>query len=395
MKLHIVGGFLGSGKTTAITNAAKLLMQQGNKVAVVTNDQGKYLVDTSFIGANDIPTAEVTNGCYCCNFNSLSDQLEFLERTVQPDCIFAESVGSCTDLVATVLKPLQLLKNDLFDELTFTVFVDSRLLMDHLLGKKMPFSDEISYIFAKQIEEADLLVINKIDLLQSEDLKVLRDLTNTHFDRKILINQNSLDSLNIQKWITTLDTLPIKRRDSLDIDYQIYGQGEADLAWLDEEVSIHTEDQSAWDCALRFIESMVDEIKQKMIAVGHLKFLLKGEEFSHKISFTTILDENWKNDLPSFVISDVQIMVNSRIETTPDMAREIVRKGIATISGQGVLIRESQEQAFQPGFPNPTHRITRKLPCCEECRCIKNLNGNQIEACLCESNADENCCCSF
>lgn len=395
MKLHIVGGFLGSGKTTAITNAAKLLMQQGNKVAVVTNDQGKYLVDTSFIGSNDIPTAEVTNGCFCCNFNSLSDQLEFLEQTVQPDCIFAESVGSCTDLVATVLKPLQLLKNDLFDELTFTVFVDSRLLMDHLLGKNMPFSDEISYIFAKQIEEADLLVINKIDLLQSEDSKVLRDLTNTHFDRKILINQNSLDSLNIQKWITTLDTLPIKRRDSLDIDYQIYGQGEADLAWLDEEISIHSEDQSAWDCALQFIESMVDEIKQKKIAVGHLKFLLKGEEFSHKISFTTILDENWKNDLPSLVISDVQIMVNSRIETTPDMTREIVRKGIATISGQGVLIRESQEHAFQPGFPNPTHRISQKLPCCGKCRCIKNLNNNQIEACLCKSNAVENCCCSF
>jgi len=394
MKLHIVGGFLGSGKTTAITNAAKLLMQQGKKVAVVTNDQGKYLVDTGFIGSNDIPTAEVTNGCFCCNFNNLSDQIDFLERTVQPDCIFAESVGSCTDLVATVLKPLQLLKNDLFDELTFTVFIDSRLLIDHFLGKKMPFSDAISYIFAKQIEEADLLVINKIDLLLSEDLKVLLGLTKTHFDRKILINQNSLNPVNIQKWITTLDTLPIKRRDSLDIDYQIYGQGEADLSWLDEEINIHTEDKSAWDCAVQFIESMVDEIKQKKIAVGHLKFLLKGEEFTHKISFTTILDENWKNDLPSLVISDVQIMVNSRIETTPDLAREIVRKGIVTISGQGVLIRESQEQAFQPGFPNPTHRITQKLQFCKECRCIKDLNNNQIEACLCESKADENCCCS-
>lgn len=395
MKLHIVGGFLGSGKTTAITNAAKLLMHQGEKVAVVTNDQGKYLVDTSFIGSNDIPTAEVTNGCFCCNFNNLTDQIDFLERTVQPDCIFAESVGSCTDLVATVLKPLQLLKNNLFDELTFTVFVDSRLLIDHLLGKKMPFSDEISYIFAKQIEEADLLVINKIDLLQSEDLEVLQGLTNTHFDRKIVISQNSLNPMNIQKWITTLDTLPIKLRDSLDIDYQIYGQGEADLAWLDEEVNIHTEDLSAWDCALKFIESIVDEIKQKKIAVGHLKFMLKGEEFSHKISFTTILDENWKKYLPSLIIKDVQIMVNSRIETTPEVALEIIRNGIITISGKVVLIRESQEQAFQPGFPNPTHRITPKLPCCEECRCIKDLNNNQIEACLCESKADENCCCSF
>ena len=156
---------MGSGKTTAITNASKLLILHGKKVAVVTNDQGKYLVDTSFVSSYDIPTAEVTNGCFCCNFNSLSDQVELLERTIKPDCIFAESVGSCTDLVATVLKPLQLLKKELFDELTFSVFVDCRLLLDHLQGKKLPFSDEISYIFTKQIEEADILVINKIDLL--------------------------------------------------------------------------------------------------------------------------------------------------------------------------------------------------------------------------------------
>lgn len=395
MKLHIVGGFLGSGKTTAITNASKLLMLHGKKVAVVTNDQGKYLVDTSFIGSNDIPTAEVTNGCFCCNFNSLSDQLELLEHTIHPDCIFAESVGSCTDLVATVLKPLQLLKKELFDELTFSVFVDSRLLLDYLLGKKLPFSDEIGYIFEKQIEEADLLIINKIDLLSAEDTEILLGLVNAQFDRKILICQSSLNFQHIQNWLTALENLPARRRDSLDIDYQIYGKGEADLAWLDEEINIHTADQSAWVRAIQFIESMVDQIKQKQIAIGHLKFLLKGETFSHKISFTTIPEENWKNKLHSLLISDVQLMVNSRIKTSPEVARAIVRRGVETISGSGVIVHESQEQAFQPGFPDPTHRISRKLPCCDECRCINGLNNIQIEACLCENKTEENCCCSF
>ena len=50
-RLHLVGGFLGSGKTTAIAAAAKLLMAQGLRVGVVTNDQGKYLVDTAFFAA--------------------------------------------------------------------------------------------------------------------------------------------------------------------------------------------------------------------------------------------------------------------------------------------------------------------------------------------------------
>ena len=170
MKLHIVGGFLGSGKTTAITNCSKLILQLDQKVAVVTNDQGKYLVDTSFMDSNEIPAEEVTNGCFCCNFNTLTEKLGDLENKFNPDIIFAESVGSCTDLVATVLKPLQLLKKELFDELTFSVFVDSRLLYDYLQDKKLPFSDAISYIFEKQLEEAEFLIVNKIDLMAFDDL---------------------------------------------------------------------------------------------------------------------------------------------------------------------------------------------------------------------------------
>ena len=51
MNLHLVGGFLGSGKTTAIISAARLLMASGKRVAIITNDQGKYLVDTAFFRA--------------------------------------------------------------------------------------------------------------------------------------------------------------------------------------------------------------------------------------------------------------------------------------------------------------------------------------------------------
>ena len=395
MRLNLVGGFLGSGKTTAITNGSKLLMQLGKKVAVITNDQGKYLVDTSFVGSNNIPTAEVTNGCFCCNFNSLTDQIEYLEHTVNPDILFAESVGSCTDLVATVLKPLQLLKKELFDELTFSVFVDCRLLLDYLLRKKLPFSDSITYIFEKQLEEAEFLIINKVDLIPVEDLIILQKLTNTVFRDKTLIFQNSLNPRNIQQWLTSLETPVIRRRVPLDIDYQVYGNGEADLAWLDEEINIQTDDLSAWNQAISLIDCMITEIGERDITIGHLKFLLNGEGFSHKISFTTIVDDNWKNRLLEVKCKDVKLMVNSRIETTPEIAREIVKIGVKAVSAPGVLLSESRMQAFQPGFPNPTHRITQKLPCCDDCNCVKNLVNSQIEICLCNCNQDESCCCSL
>jgi G3E family GTPase len=74
MKIYLVGGFLGSGKTTAIIQACRILMADGKKVGVITNDQGKYLVDTAFMKFNDIPTVEVTGGCFCCNYQDLNSQ---------------------------------------------------------------------------------------------------------------------------------------------------------------------------------------------------------------------------------------------------------------------------------------------------------------------------------
>ena len=65
MDLHLVGGFLGSGKTTAIIGAVRLLLARGKKVGVVTNDQGRFLVDTAFFKATQVPTAEVACGCFC------------------------------------------------------------------------------------------------------------------------------------------------------------------------------------------------------------------------------------------------------------------------------------------------------------------------------------------
>jgi G3E family GTPase len=411
MKLHIVGGFLGSGKTTAITNAAKMLMERGKKTGVITNDQGKYLVDTGFVDANHIPSEEVINGCFCCNFDSLSEKIEHLNQVAQPEYIFAESVGSCTDLVATVVKPLLIFKKNIFESLTFSIFVDARLLLSYLKGDKLLFSDDIIYIFGKQIEEADLLIVNKIDLVLETDLKDLKKLVDTKLSRKIILVQNSLDPQNIDNWLDTLENLPPRKRDSLEIDYQSYGKGEADLAWLDEEINFTSLKHEAGETAARFIENVVTEIQQKQIPVGHLKFLLFNGDQVQKISFTSIIEDDWKKALSPVSSNLIKLMVNARIETSPDTARSIIHNAITAVSNNGVTVSESNEVSFQPGFPTPTHRITKAMPCCDECVCIKKLlarNALRLEdgseaalseledeqfECLCDSGAGDGCCC--
>ena len=56
MRIHLLSGFLGSGKTTAIQHASTTLLKQGVKIGVITNDQGIKLVDGDFLKSLGIPT---------------------------------------------------------------------------------------------------------------------------------------------------------------------------------------------------------------------------------------------------------------------------------------------------------------------------------------------------
>src|SRR5215467_8142623 len=106
-----VGGFLGAGKTTLIIAASRLLRDRGLRPAAIFNDQGADLVDTRYAAAQGIDAGQVAGGCFCCRFSDLVDAAERL-RAHSPDVIFAEAVGSCTDISATTLQPLKRLYAD-------------------------------------------------------------------------------------------------------------------------------------------------------------------------------------------------------------------------------------------------------------------------------------------
>ena len=373
--LHIVGGFLGSGKTTAIIGAAKVLMAQGKRVGVVTNDQGKYLVDTAFFTLADVPTVEVTGGCFCCNYDDLDARLDQLRHTAQPDVIFAESVGSCADIVATLVKPLLTLRQET-PPTSFSVFADARLLRRRLLDQPMPFSDDVVYIFDKQIEEAGLLVINKVDLLNHESRIMnhesqitdhasrntrheLLALAQQRFPAKPIRFQNSLDAADIARWVEALETgimtLPAA---PLDIDYARYGAGEARLAWLDETVTLRVAEGQGRAVALRLISAIVDALRERQTAMGHLKFLVRGHAEDAKVSFSTLDEAGWERAVPELTGSRVIVLVNARVETGAQALRELVAQAIRhTEVTTGATLDESEIAFFHPGFPNPTHRI--------------------------------------
>ncbi|MGC9350225.1 MAG: GTP-binding protein [Anaerolineae bacterium] len=363
--LHIVGGFLGSGKTTAIASAAKHLMAQGKRVGVVTNDQGKYLVDTAFFQASAVPAVEVTGGCFCCNYEDLEAQLARLRESAKPDVIFAESVGSCADIVATVVRPLLDLRVSEGDvDTTFSVFTDARLLRRRLLDLPMPFSDDVVYVFDKQIEEAGMLVINKRDLLSADEAAEVRALAEARFPGKSVRLQNSLSPQEVEAWVMALEAgAAAAPTTSLEIDYDRYGAGEARLAWLDEMLTFEVPQDGGRALVIHFMDALMRLLRREAVPVGHLKFLVQGGQERVKVSFPTLITKGWEREVPSLSGSEIQVLVNARAEVASSRLRDLVSEAAdSATSESGASYEASHVASFHPAFPNPVHRIASTMP---------------------------------
>ncbi len=357
MQIHLVGGFLGSGKTTSIISAARHIMAEGQSVGIITNDQGKYLVDTGFFHSADLPTVEVTGGCFCCNYDDLNIRIDDLISSFSPSVIFAESVGSCADIVATVVRPLLQLRKAGLGPLSFSVFTDSRLLRLRLMDEVLPFSDDVLYIFDKQIEEANLLVINKIDLLSEIQLAEISRLVQEHYPDKKVIYQNALSKNGTKNWIDLLAAekyQPVPT--SPEIDYQRYGHGEAQLAWLDEQIQIDlSSTQTGRGIFIHFVTTLQTALHTSNAAIGHLKFLVHHDGNPYKLSIPTLVEPGLIDQIPEFHGNKINILINARVEMPAEQLRTLVHE---TLARCGIKWEERHTDAFHPPQPHPPYRIT-------------------------------------
>src|SRR5689334_1001418 len=197
----MIGGFLGAGKTTAVGKLAARLAGQGLRVGLITNDQGRNLVDTTMLRARGFATEEIPGGCFCCRFNSLVEAAQKLTNTTRPDVFIAEPVGSCTDLVATVTYPLRRIYGESFSIAPLSVLVDpmraARIFGLETGGK---FSEKVTYIYRKQLEEADVIVINKCETLTQIKLGALRSRLATEFPRAEIFAASARTGVGLGDW---------------------------------------------------------------------------------------------------------------------------------------------------------------------------------------------------
>ena len=365
----MIGGFLGAGKTTAVGKLAHRLTEEGFRVGLITNDQGRNLVDTAMLRSQGFATEEISGGCFCCRFDSLVEAAERLTASNRPDVFIAEPVGSCTDLAATVTYPLRRMYQDDFTVAPISVLVDPiRAQRIFGLAKGGSFSQKVLYIYQKQIEEADIVVISKSDLLDDAKLKALREAIVTKYPGKEVLSASSRTGQNLDVWFSRVMDAQQSARTAMKVDYLIYADGEALLGWLN--CTVQLEAKRAFD-SNKFLTQLAKEIQKRLAAqnseVAHMKMTLSpADSLSGEIAGINVVRNDFVPELSFELEAPVksgQLIINLRAEAAPDVLGAAVREGLEAAAKKFPTLKTTVDhlEHFRPGKPTPTHRI-EQLP---------------------------------
>ena len=356
----MLGGFLGAGKTTTIAKLARHYQDLGQRVAIVTNDQATDLVDTSQLRAQGFEVGEVAGSCFCCNFNELTATVERLSAEQRPNIVLAEPVGSCTDLVSTVIRPLQQVYSQPFDIAPYGVILKPSHGVRILRGTSQAgFSPQAEYIFRKQIEEADFIVINRIDELKVSDIDELASLLDRDFAGRPVLRMSAKTGEGFAALCEFLDQRGEFGRRMMDVDYDIYAQGEADLGWLNSQIAIDAENPIDLDNFLiKLIGQLQSDFANLSAETAHLKAIGLWEGHYGVANLISSFDEPVLSLASNCQSKSIEVVVNARVAIAPEILTKLVRDAVAKVAiGFHAKADIRTLQSFRPGRPVPTHRI--------------------------------------
>ena len=204
--LTLISGYLGTGKTTLIN---QLLRTTKKKIALLVNDFGDVNIDESLIESRTDSLLSIAGGCVCCSYgNELIETLESMNSSeIQPDHIVLEASGIA--LPSKIIQTVSLMN--------FLSFHGTVLLTDASRIQAQLNDVYISDTIRLQIQEHDLLVLNKTDLIGEEDLSNCMDVLLKNFQiKKLLTTVNA----HIEEKDMLLDFVPNEKHKGNEIKFE-------------------------------------------------------------------------------------------------------------------------------------------------------------------------------
>jgi hypothetical protein len=225
------------------------------------------------------------------------------------------------------------------------------------------FSPKVVYIYKKQLEEADFIVVSKAELITPERLLELKAAISAEFPNAEVLSVSIRTGEGVEDWFSKIEDGEQMERRSMEVDYVEYAEGEALLGWLNATVVCSPE--SEFD-ANAFLKSFAGRIQEKLqgagVEIAHLKMTFSPNAGLGDIAVINLVRSDFVPELAIRLEQPAgggQVIVNLRAEGAPELLASALKEALPAACGACSGLRAELEhlEHFRPGKPVPTHRI--------------------------------------
>jgi G3E family GTPase len=355
-RFAIIGGYLGSGKTTLATALAKeLRLNHGKSTAIVTNDQGNVLVDTQFVKDAGFDVAEVLGGCFCSKFPEFVKNARTLVAMGRPDVILAEPIGTSTNVLSSVVAPLRNMYPDEFEVAPlFVVFDGTRAkeLLERPTGFGLGSRSRI--IPLNQVHDAEVILVSKCDLMSRGQIEEVMARIGQEAPGTEVIPYSGHTLMNIDKIVEILVSSRTSQKLPRPDDPSIFATEKSSMGWynLSGKIQVTRLDLSAFTTTL--LKQVAEAFPGRM--TGHVKVVVSSPLVAVKIGLVEgqVQVEGLKGG--RFLEGEGRLVINARITTSPEEMKHVFERAVdSTCAMFEVALTERSISCFAPRPETPDH----------------------------------------